>query len=137
MTIINAFPGHAGRHDTNTAVDVSAIDRYLAAWNETDPAARAALLEQAVAADLWYRDPLIEADGREGFAATLGFVQEHYPGHVIVRTSDVDAHHDLVRFNWAFGVPGEDPVLSGVDVAKFDADGRLHRIIGFVPATLT
>ena len=48
----------------------------------------------------------------------------------------VDAHHDLVRFNWAFGAPGEDPAVAGVDVAKFDADGKLHRIIGFAGETI-
>ena len=49
------------------------------------------------------------------------------------------AHRDLVRFTWALGVPDAEPAFVGLDVAKFDADGRLHRIIGFtghdVPAT--
>ena len=61
----------------------------------------------------------------------IAAVQEQFPGLVMRRTSDVDAHRDLVRFTWAFGVPGADPVLAGLDVAKFDADGKLHRIIGF------
>lgn len=52
------------------------------------------------------------------------------------RTSDVDTHHDLVRFNWALGVPGQTPAFAGVDVAKHDGDGRLHRIIGFAGESL-
>ena len=58
-------------------------------------------------------------------------MQAQFPGHVMTRTSGVDAHRDLVRFTWALGAPGAEPVFAGLDVAKFDADGRLHRIIGF------
>ena len=101
-------------------VDTAAIDTYVAAWNETDGARRDALLQSAVGADLWYRDPMLEADGRDAFSATLGVVQQSFPGHVLTRTGGVDAHHDLVRFTWAFGLPGEAPVFAGLDVAKFD-----------------
>jgi len=111
--------------------DTTAIDSYIAVWNETDDAKRAELAEAALSADLWYRDPMLEADDRNTFSARVKFVQENFPGHVMTRTSEVDAHHDLVRFNWALGLPGEVPVLAGVDVAKYDADGKLHRIIGF------
>jgi len=116
--------------------DTTAIDSYIALWNETDDAKRAELAEAALGADLWYRDPMLEADDRDSFSATVKFVQENFPGHVMTRTSEVDAHHDLVRFNWALGVPGEVPVLAGVDVAKYDADGKLHRIIGFAGETV-
>lgn len=109
----------------------AAIDAYVAAWNETDAAKRAALLDAGTGADLWYRDPMLEADSRDGFNTVLGAVQQQLPGHVLTRTSDVDAHHDLVRFNWALGVPGEAPTFAGVDIAKFDESDKLHRIIGF------
>ena len=79
---------------------------------------------------------MLEADGRDAFNAVLGAVQAQFPGLVMRRTSTVDAHHDLVRFNWAFGAPGEEPAVAGVDVAKFDADGKLHRIIGFAGETI-
>ncbi len=113
------------------AIDTTVIDTYLSAWNETDAARRAALIEASLGADLWYRDPMLAADGREAFAATVASVQAAFPGHVMRRTSGVDGHHDLVRFNWALAAPGQDPVFAGVDIAKFDADGKLHRIIGF------
>ena len=121
---------------TTASVDTTAIDTYLAAWNEPDDDARAALVEAALGADIWYRDAVLEADGRDAFNAVLGAVQAQFPGLVMRRTSTVDAHHDLVRFNWAFGAPGEEPMVAGVDVAKFDADGKLHRIIGFAGETI-
>jgi len=117
---------------TTPAVDTSVVDAYLATWNETDPAARAELIERSLGADLWYRDPMLEADGLEAYDAMIAAVQAQFPGLVMRRTSDVDAHRDLVRFTWALDAPGAEPTIAGLDVAKFDADGRLHRIIGFV-----
>ena len=107
------------------------IDRYVAAWNEPDDDRRKALIDAALGADLWYRDPMLEADGREAFNAVLAAVRQQLPGHVLTRTSDVDAHHDVVRFRWALGVPGQPPTFAGIDVGKFDEDGKLHRIVGF------
>jgi hypothetical protein len=126
---------------TNTTPELDAVtavvDTYLAAWNATDPTERAALVEQSLGADLWYRDGALEADDRDTFTVTLGAVQEAYPGHVMQRTSAIDAHHDVVRFNWALAMPGETPAFAGVDVAKLDGDGKLHRIVGFFGESAT
>jgi hypothetical protein len=112
------------------------VDTYLATWNETDPAKRAALIADSLAPDLWYRDPLLEADGLEAYDAMIAAVQGQFPGLVMRRTSPVDSHRDLVRFNWALGADGADPAFAGLDVAKYDADGKLHRIIGFAGETI-
>lgn len=114
-----------------TPTDTTAIDNYVAAWNETDDVKRSELLADSVSDDLWYRDPMLEADSRDAFSEVLAFVQQNFPGHVLTRTSAVDAHRDLVRFNWALGLPGEAPAFAGVDMAKYDEAGKLHRIIGF------
>ena len=79
---------------------------------------------------------MLEADGLEAYDAMIAAVQAQFPGLVMRRTSAVDAHRDLVRFNWALGAPGADPTFAGLDVAKFDADGKLHRIIGFAGETI-
>ena len=119
--------------ETLPATAVETIDTYLQAWNETEPARRADLIQRSLGADLWYRDPMLEADGPGAFDAMVAAVQAQFPGLVMRRTSDVDAHHDLVRFTWALGAPDAEPAVAGVDVAKFDAAGKLHRIIGFTP----
>jgi hypothetical protein len=124
-------------NDTTAATAVeTTVDTYLQTWNETDQTKRAALIEQALGADLWYRDPMLEADGLEAYDGMIASVQAQFPGLVMRRTSPVDAHRDLVRFNWALGAPGEPPTIAGLDVAKTDADGKLHRIIGFVGETI-
>jgi SnoaL-like domain len=116
--------------------DATVVDAYLATWNETDQAKRVELIEASLGADLWYRDPMLEADGRDAYDAMIAGVQAQFPGLVMRRTSPVDGHRDLVRFNWAFGAPGEAPVVAGVDVARYDDDGKLNRIIGFTPETI-
>lgn len=119
--------------DTTKATAV--VDTYLATWNETDRGRRAELVEASLGADLWYRDPMLEADGLDAYHAMIDAVQTQLPGHVMSRTSPLDVHHDVVRFTWAVGPTDGEPVLAGVDVAKFDAAGKLHRIVGFTPAT--
>lgn len=120
--------------DSDT-VDTTVIDSYLDTWNETDPDKRAELIEASLGTDIWYRDPMLEADGHQAFGEMVAAVQSQFPGLVMQRTSGVDGHHDLVRFNWSLRQPGAEPAFSGVDVAKFDDDGKLHRIIGFIPET--
>lgn len=124
---------------TDTAiatVDTTVVDTYLATWNETDAAKRAELIAASLGADLWYRDPMLEADGLDAYDAMIAAVQAQFPGVVMRRTSGVDTHRDLARFNWALGPVDGDPVFAGLDVAKYDADGKLHRIIGFAGETI-
>jgi hypothetical protein len=57
---------------------------------------------------------------------------EHYPGHRFVRTSAVDAHHDVVRFTWELVGPDGTVAFGGLDVGQLADDGRLRRISGFI-----
>ena len=107
-------------------------ERYIAAWNETDDDAR-----RRAVADLWtgdgrYVDPLVEAAGRDGIAATIGAVQAQFPGFVFRLAGPVDGHHEQARFSWELG-PEEGPApIAGFDVAVTDGDGRLRTVLGFL-----
>ena len=107
------------------------VDRYIAMWNETDPARRRGLID-----GLWtnagvYVDPLMRGDGPAGIDAMVAAVQERYPGHKFRRTSDVDAHDGNVRFGWELGAPGAPPLAAGVDFGQV-TDGKLASITGFL-----
>jgi hypothetical protein len=107
------------------------VDTYLAMWNEEDPAARAELIASAWSPDCRYVDPLLESAGHAGLAEMVEGVQGHYPGARFRRTSAVDAHHDEVRFGWELVAADGSTIVTGIDVGRVDADGRLAAITGF------
>jgi hypothetical protein len=108
------------------------IDRYLACWNETDPAARRALLAEHWSEAVEFVDPLVEITGLDALDATIAAVQEQFPGLVFSAVGTADAHHDVTRFRWGLGPAGEEPLVIGFDVATTDADGRIVSVIGFL-----
>ena len=116
---------------TDTGEITRIVDTYLAAWNETDPARRAQLIEEAWSPDGRYVDPLLEATGHGAIADMAAGVHQQFPGQRFTRLSGIDAHHDVVRFAWQLGGPDGTVTVAGIDVGELADDGRLRRITGF------
>ncbi|MDP9846686.1 nuclear transport factor 2 family protein [Streptosporangium lutulentum] len=115
------------------------VERYLATWNITDAAERRAEIEAVWAEDARYVDPLADVAGRDMIDATIGAVQQQFPGLVFTLGGDVDAHHNLARFTWNLGPEGGEAIVVGFDVAVLTEDGRIQTVHGFldrVPAAL-
>jgi hypothetical protein len=108
------------------------IERYLACWNETEPAARRKLVDDLWAEDASYVDPMVEAHGRDAIDATIAAVQGQFPGFVFTPAGPVDPHHRQARFAWGLGPEGAEPIVIGFDVAVTDEDGRLTTVLGFL-----
>jgi hypothetical protein len=108
------------------------VQRYLATWNETDPATRRKAVDELFADDVSYIDPLAAVHGRDALDGLIGAVQQQFPGFVFAPGGPVDAHHQQGRFTWTLGMPGEEPPVIGFDVAELDADGRIRRVLGFI-----
>ncbi|GAA2588265.1 nuclear transport factor 2 family protein [Actinomadura fulvescens] len=108
------------------------VERYLAAWNETDAAARRALLAEVFAADAEYTDPLVSVRGVDGLDATIAAVQGQFGGLVFSPGGPADAHHNLARFTWHLGPEGGEPVVIGFDVAVIGDDGLISNVHGFL-----
>jgi hypothetical protein len=107
------------------------VDRYIATWNETDPARRRELIGRTWTEDGEYLDPLMAGEGQEGIDAMIEAVQARFPGYRFRRTSEIDAHHDRVRFSWELGPDGDAALAGGLDFGVI-ADGRLRSITGFL-----
>jgi len=107
------------------------IDRYIAVWNETDGARRRALIERTWAEHASYIDPLLEGSGHTGIDTMVQTVQDRYPGHRFRRTSDVDVHHDRVRFAWTLGPEGGPALAQGVDFGVVTDANLLSAVTGF------
>ncbi|MEV0677779.1 nuclear transport factor 2 family protein [Actinosynnema sp. NPDC050436] len=108
------------------------VQRYIAAWNETDAAARQAVLAEVFAEDTTYADPLVAVQGRDGLDAAIAGVQAQFGGWVFRLGGAVDAHHDIARFTWHLGHEGAEPVVIGFDVAVVGGDGRIRQVPGFL-----
>ncbi|MFD8592463.1 nuclear transport factor 2 family protein [Streptomyces sp. NPDC059637] len=108
------------------------VQRYIAAWNETDAAARRVVLAEVFAEDGVYVDPLVSVRGRDGLDATIAAVQGQFGGLVFSLGGAVDAHHDVARFTWHLGPEGAEPVVVGFDVAVIGEDGRISQVLGFL-----
>jgi hypothetical protein len=108
------------------------IERYLAAWNETDATKRRSLVDEVWAPDGSYTDPLADVRGREAIDHLIGAVQQQFPGFVFTLGGAVDAHHDQARFSWHLGPAGAaEPVVIGFDVAVVEQD-RIGSVYGFL-----
>jgi hypothetical protein len=65
-----------------------------------------------------------------GISDLAAAVQSQFAGHTFRRVSDIDAHHDVLRYAWELVAPDGSVALSGLDVAVV-ADGRLQHVVGF------
>ncbi len=121
-----------------TAYDEFA-QRYIDTWNETDPSARRAAVDQLYTEDARYVDPMGVADGREAIASLIGAVQQQFPGFSFRLAGPVDGHHNQARFGWELGPAGSPAPIVGFDVAVSRRLGRIQTVLGFldkVPATV-
>jgi hypothetical protein len=112
--------------------------RYIDTWNETDPSARRAAVDQLYTEDARYVDPLAVAEGREAIASMIGTVQQQFPDFTFRLAGPVDGHHNQARFGCELGPAGTSAPIVGFDVAVSDAKGRIETVLGFldkVPAT--
>ncbi|MER7408850.1 MULTISPECIES: nuclear transport factor 2 family protein [Streptomyces] len=111
----------------------TAAERYFAAWNAPDAAARAAAVAAAWAEDGSYTDPLASVRGHAELTAAIGAAREQFPGCEFRMTGGVDGHHDIARFSWDLvsTADGSSPA-AGSDVVTLDADGRITAVHGFL-----
>jgi hypothetical protein len=110
---------------------VTIANRYIALWNETDPARRRALLAQGWAENAAYVDPLAKGEGHEEISALIGAVQQRFPGFLFRLAGRADGFADRLRFSWTLGPASEADMIQGTDFAVVE-DGRLRSVTGFL-----
>lgn len=115
-----------------THAPAAIADLYIAAWNETDPQRRRTLIAQGWSEDASYLDPLAGVSGHDGLDALIDAVQRQFPGLRFTLLGTVDGHNDRLRFSWALGPDGGEPLARGTDFALLAADGRLRSVTGFL-----
>lgn len=117
---------------TTTTPTATVVQRYLAAWNATEPAERRTAIEAVFAPDARYVDPLADVTGTDALDALIAGVQQQFPGMRFALVGEVDSHHDVCRFRWGLGPEGAEPLVIGFDVATVGEDGRITGVLGFL-----
>ncbi len=93
---------------------------------------RAELLMPIWAEDATYTDPTVYLVGAEALLAHIVTVQARRPGAQVLRTSQVDRHHNLARFAWHVVQADGTALPEGHDLAFISPDGRqIEQIGGF------
>ncbi|WP_116136506.1 nuclear transport factor 2 family protein [Trinickia diaoshuihuensis] len=110
------------------------VDRYFAAWNETDAERRRELIAGTWTEDASYVDPLLAGKGHDGIDAMIGAVHERFPGHEFRLSSSVDGFANYVRFSWHLVAPNGDAIVKGSDFGVVDAQGKFRSVTGFLDA---
>ena len=107
-------------------------ERYVALWNETDPAVRQTLLADDWADGATYVDPMMEAHGASEIDGLIAGVQTRFPNFSFTLIGRPDGHGEHVRFSWTLG-PGDyvDAPIQGTDYAVV-RDGRIQAVTGFL-----
>ena len=78
--------------------DPAAIaNRYIALWNETDPARRRALLAEGWTENAAYLDPLAKGEGQDEISALIGAVQQRFPGFLFTLAGRADGYADRLN----------------------------------------
>lgn len=136
--VTNRTPGIAAAVCRGPDVDWSALpavaEAYGRAWNERDPAARRALLQQAWTDDGSYVDPTMSAPvaGREAMIQHIGAFLEGRPGQYFEPAWIAsDQHHGYLQMRWRLCGQNGQVDLEGVDFGELGSDGRIKRSTGF------
>jgi nuclear transport factor 2 (NTF2) superfamily protein len=115
------------------------IERFVASWNDPDPATRRRVIDEICAPDCVYRNVRAEFSGRDGVAEAVTAAHEAYVDNGFVfRLVSLDTNHDAVRYRWEM-VPaaGGEPDSIGTHIAMLGPDGRLtsdHQFIDKPPS---
>ena len=73
---------------------VAIANRYIALWNETDPARRRALLAEGWTENAAYVDPLAKGEGHEEISALIGAIQRRFPGFLFSLAGRAEGYAD-------------------------------------------
>jgi hypothetical protein len=108
-----------------------ALVAYWSAWNEPDLDRVPGLLTRAVTADVVWNDPRDSFIGIRSLEAAIRRLRIDRPGYTFVIASEIDGHHDRLRYRWDMMSRGR-VLMEGLDVVTMDSSaGLIARVDGF------
>jgi uncharacterized protein YndB with AHSA1/START domain len=122
LAIVAAREQHAGLADV--------ADRFLAAWNEPELAARRAALSAVCLDGVTFRDEWAAVDGVEDLAAHIGAARQHMPGVRLERSGAPRHCQGTALVDWVVRAPDGSVSRCGTNVLELAPDGRIAGIVG-------
>jgi hypothetical protein len=108
-----------------------AVGHYLNAWNETDAAARAALLEACWEEDATFQDALGAATGRTALSDYIGNAQKFVPGVRLELAGKPEQCGSYYRYAWLIRTPDGNVMGRGANFGQVAGTGRFASAVGF------
>jgi uncharacterized protein YndB with AHSA1/START domain len=108
----------------------AAVAAYVQAWNETDVATRAGLIERCWEPSATLRDPMSYVEGRDNLNAQISTAQMFAPGAQFEQNGQVDQCQGAVRFGWKIQMGGG-TMTSGVCFGQLSLAGRFTSVVSF------
>jgi uncharacterized protein YndB with AHSA1/START domain len=106
------------------------VDAYLAAWAESDAAARGRLLASSFAESGTFKDVHADLAGRAALDAHIALCLRMFPGVRLVRDGAVMQSRASLLARWnAVGPSGT--AATGFNVFRLDGDGKIADVEGF------
>ena len=102
-------------------------DSLLLIWNNRNSAERIALMEKTYASDITFyesdnSEPFI---GKESIDSLIQKLQKDWPADFeFTLTENPKSNHNVQQISWQLGIPGQQPVASGMDIAVVE-NGRI------------
>jgi hypothetical protein len=104
---------------------------YWTAWNEADLDAVPGHLDRAVTAEVEWNDPRDSFVGIDELERAVRRLRTEKPRYRFVIASEIDHHHDRLRYRWDMVSRGR-TLMEGLDVVTVDpASGLITRVDGF------
>ena len=108
-----------------------ALVAYWTAWNEPDLGCLPAHLDRAVDRNIEWADPRDSFVGIDELQAAIERLRTTKPDYRFAICSEIDHHHDRVRYRWDMVRNGR-TLMEGLDVVTLDpATGLITRVDGF------
>ena len=109
----------------------AALVAYWTAWNEPVLARVPSHLVEAVTDDVEWNDPRDSFVGIVELEAAIRRLRTGKPEYRFVIASEIDHHHDRLRYRWDMVRNGR-PLMEGLDVVTLEpASGLIARVDGF------
>lgn len=109
----------------------AALVAYWTAWNESDLSRVRAHLATAVTTNVEWNDPRDSFVGIDQLEAAVRHLRTSKPDYVFAIASEIDHHHDRLRYRWDMTRKGR-TLMEGLDVVTLEpATGLLARVDGF------